>query len=180
MKRSKVCKTKTMDNLTQLINSALEGNENARSQIYKEYFLTMTPRLKSILPCMNDVQDVIHEAYIKAITKLHQFDLEQGKFRAWTFRIAVNEAFKLFNSTKKEVLGMEALSGVRNVSDSVYDKLELQEATRKISRLPKQQKTAIFMHQILGYSHREIANELGINEGTSRSNLFKARLKLRD
>ncbi len=136
-----------------------------------------------------DAEDLTQEVFLQVFRKLHSFRGESA-FATWLYRVAVNVVLvrlrrKTLNlASFEEVLelkeGMATLQEVLGAPDqmltSAIDRLNLQDA---LSQMPAGYKQVFFMHDVEGYRHREIARILGLSEGTSKSQLYKARVRLR-
>jgi len=124
-------------------------------------------------------QDYAQEAWIRAIRALPTFRGD-SRFSTWLHRIAVNSALqalrKVDTRTKKEAPMPEAVA----VSPSGGDVLLSDLLERSMDRLPDGMRQVLILHDVEGYTHEEIGEFLGVTAGTSKSQLFKARAKMRD
>ncbi len=156
--------------------------EDAASQ--KELFLRYSGRMLGV--CNRyarnaaDAEDILQEAFIKVFDKMHQFKFE-GSFEGWVRRIVVNTALKKYSLSRyeKEV----SVYDVKEKDDSLlepsaYSHLTQKELMELINNLPDGYRIIFNLYVIEGYQHNEIATMLGIQPGTSRSQLVKARTML--
>lgn len=130
-------------------------------------------------------QEVLQEGFIKVFEKLKSFDYN-GSFEGWIRRIFVNTAIDYIRKSKKNPfltdddndfkLGAENLLEEREDADLFDVKADL--ALEAIQELSPAYKAVFNLYVIEDYSHREIAEILGISEGTSKSNLAKAKMNL--
>lgn len=138
---------------------------------------------KRYLPNTEDQFDVLQEVSIKIYSKIHQFDCQKGKFEAWVYQITKNECFKFLQKryNQEEIL-------VENENFNFIPQKEeiIKEQTRDISpilktieKLKKGQKTILNLYLFEGYSHDEIASILNISINTSKSQLSRAKERLR-
>jgi len=122
-----------------------------------------------------EAQDFMQEGFVRVFKYLEQYNFE-GSFEGWIRRIMVNTALK--NLKKKSVThefpGLENYKE-RSVDPDIFSKLSEEELLKLIGELPTGYKIVFNMYAIEGYSHKEIGQELGIGESTSRSQLVKAR-----
>jgi len=160
-----------------LINLCKHGVKPAQEQLYAKYKTHWFTICLRYLNNREDSLDVLQNALIKIYTKLDQFDSSLGHFKSWSSRIVVNEAImfqrKYWNKNQvsdfnPEVIDMEKPS-------KAISNLTMQELTEVIQQLPSGYKIVFNLYAIDGYSHKEIAQKLGISEGTSKSQLFKAK-----
>ncbi len=124
-------------------------------------------------------QDYAQEAWIRAIRALPTFRGE-ARFSTWLHRIAVNSALQAVRKAKtarsRELPLTDSIAVTPRVGDALMDR-KLHEA---LERLPDGMRTVLILHDVEGYTHAEIGEALGVTAGTSKSQLFKARAKMRD
>jgi len=123
-----------------------------------------------------EAEDVLQDAFIKVFDNIAQFKFN-GSFEAWVRRIVVNTALKNYQrkSFRDEQLGLDANMADLPIEPSIFAHLHEEELLNLIARLPDGYRIVFNLFAIEGYSHREIADMLGIEVGTSRSQLLKAR-----
>lgn len=122
-----------------------------------------------------DAADILQEGFVKVFTKLEQFQF-QGSFEGWIRRIMVNTALRTYQRQRfdQETSGYERLPEMPVDSDAI-GLLSEAELLKMISKLPDGYKIVFNLVAIEGFSHAEVAESLGIQESTSRSQLTKAR-----
>jgi len=160
-----------------LIVQSKKGVQTAQRKLYDMY------KSKWFMICLryvkkrDDALDVLQNALIKIYSKLDTFDIEKGAFGAWSSRIIVNESIMF---QRKYWKGMESVE----LNDEIYapteevvseNRLSAEALTNLIQQLPDGYRVVFNMYAIEGYTHKEIAEILGITEGTSKSQLFKAK-----
>ncbi len=124
-----------------------------------------------------DAEDILQDAFIKVFDKIHQFKFE-GSFEGWIRRIVVNTALKKYSLRRyeKEVVGYEVKDKDENMLEpAAYSHLTEKELLDLINSLPDGYRVIFNLYVIEGFQHDEIADMLGIQPGTSRSQLVKAR-----
>lgn len=163
-----------------LVKKSIGGDRGAQRELYNKLAPLVLTICKRYSNNEYDAQDVFQEAFIKVFDKMHQWDSAKGQFSAWVGKIAVNTSLAQFNEkSRKESLDVEEEelefreSGVLN--DLAYDDL-----LNLVEGLPFRQKVVFNLYVLEGYTHREIAEKLEIEEGTSRSQLIKARWFLQE
>jgi RNA polymerase sigma-70 factor, ECF subfamily len=119
--------------------------------------------------------DLIQEMWVIAIRKLDTFQW-RSQLRTWLIRILINLAREQHREISKWEEGSNAVTDA-SVKDSVEIKFDLEQA---LIALPLGYRKVIMLHDIEGFKHNEIAEMLGISEGTSKSQLFNARKLLRE
>src|SRR5215211_5021956 len=127
-----------------------------------------------------EAEDILQEGFIKVFNKIASFRNE-GSFEGWIRRIFVNTAIEHYRKktylqpiTEQEENTMEA--NYLSVLDSLAEK----DIVQLVQQLSPGYRTVFNMYVIEGYTHKQIADELGINEGTSKSQLSRAKLILQD
>ena len=127
------------------------------------------------IPSENDANDILQEGFIKVFKNLEKFRSE-GSFEGWVRRIFVNTAIehyrkkvKLYNVTEVQE------NTVEDTSLDALDNLATKDILKVVNELSPGYKAVFNMHVIEGYSHKEIADILGITEGTSKSQLARAK-----
>lgn len=145
---------------------------------YTSILLTVSRRYAKNEP---DAEDVLQDAFIQIFKSFKQFDVNKGSLEAWMKRIVINTALKQFRTQKK---WLEISQNLHDheipILPSVYEKLQEEELIQLISSLPEGYRQVFNLYAIEGYSHKEIASLLGIEEGSSRSNLSRARSLLKE
>jgi RNA polymerase sigma factor (sigma-70 family) len=141
---------------------------------------------------MNIAEDLLHEVFITAINKYETYT-GKGSFEGWLYRIAVNTALMYLRKERKiftEAWNDESLLSVQDYDDTDRDDAEdvksVVEAARfsseelifAIDKLPEHHKIVFNMYVMDGFSHKQIAAELNISQGTSKSHLARARKKI--
>lgn len=162
-----------------LIEKCKRNDSAAFEKLYKKY----ASKMKGVaFRYVNDyaiAEDIIQEAFIKVFVKINTFD-GSGSFAGWLHRVVVNAAIDYFNKQKKQngqISDLEYLietSNYEDDNDDTYD-YSMEQLLESISKLPAGYKLVFNMYVIDNYSHKEIAAALNITEGTSKSQLSKAR-----
>jgi len=128
-----------------------------------------------------DAEDLLQEIFLLAYRKLPEFRGDSA-VGTWLYRLAMNRCLDHLKSRQSRESGSttaldeEVLPGPRRVPDGGVKRLDLE---RAIARLPEGARAAFILHDVEGFQHHEVANILGITEGTSKSQVHKARMKLR-
>jgi len=168
-----------------LIDEYKNGSVSAFETIYKKY----ASKMKGIaFRYLNDsfmAEDVVQESFIKVFKKINEIQ-KTGAFEAWLRRVVVNTAINYYNTIKKtgekkaEFTLFEISENNNNDDFDDSENYSLDELTKAVNMLPAGYKMVFNMYAIDQYSHKEIAEALNINEGTSKSQLFKARAFLKE
>jgi RNA polymerase sigma-70 factor (ECF subfamily) len=168
----------------ELARKSAEGDIEAFEQLYRRHFRRVYSLCLRMLSNPTEAEDMTQEVFIQLFNKIGSFRGESA-FTTWLHRMTVNQVLMHFRkrSTRSEMLTEEGETPVQIVTGTenpnampVVDKIALE---RAISELPQGYRTVFVLHDVEGYDHQEIAQMLGFAEGTSKSQLHKARLKLR-
>lgn len=160
-----------------LIAYCLKGDSTSQRDLFDMYAGKMMTVCLRYSRHKGEAEDILQEGFIKVFTNLKSFK-NNGSFEGWVRRIMVNTALKYISksSFKNESLGIESYQIKNSQCDpGVYSKLGVDELMELINHLPEGYKVVFNLYAIEGYSHKEIANLLSIEESTSRSQLVKAR-----
>ena len=169
--------------LSSLIRRGKEGDHQAMEEIYERYKSSFFNLAYRYTYDKVAAEDLLQDIFIKIFTHLQDVQKEET-FVAWMYRIATNSCYSYLRSKKSRDHRLVALSSVEGrKEEAVYDSHEaslrrpLEEA---VQLLPEKLRAVFLLHDVEGHKHEEIARMLGIEIGTSKSQLFKARLKIRE
>lgn len=162
----------------QLVKACQKADPKAQKRVYEKYAPKMLAICNRYLADEMEAEDVMIEGFMKVFDKINTFKLE-GSFEGWIKRIMVNEALMTLRSKKKEgfSVGYEQIE-FEQEPQTIQTQLEAAELMNIISKLPTGFRTVFNLYAIEGYSHADIAKELNISEGTSKSQLSRARVIL--
>lgn len=163
---------------SELVRACLANDAASQEQLYKRYARRMY--VVCLRYARNDLeaQDLLQEGFIRVFDKLNTFRL-QGSLEGWIRRIMVTTAINLYRrkSYQLERSGLEHLPD-SPVASEALEQLGEKELLALVADLPDGYRLVFNLYAIEGYDHSEIAEQLGIGESTSRSQLAKARKML--
>jgi RNA polymerase sigma-70 factor (ECF subfamily) len=167
-----------------LVERCRRGELGAFEEIYR----THSPKLFALIHRMvgnaADAEDLLQEVFLAAHRKLDGFRGESA-LGTWLYRLTTNHCLDYLRSRSAksgqltDALDDEPMladAGSRGIAESTVSKMDLE---RALAQLPQGCRAAFLLHDVEGLEHREVAEALGIAEGTSKSQVHKARLKLR-
>jgi len=161
------------------ITKARSGDRRAQKAIYDCLSGKMYAICMRYMGNREVAEDVLQDGFVTLFTKLDSFNGE-GSFEGWARKIFVNTA--LMSLRKKDVLKESGdVGAARDISSgepTPIQSIAYNELLKMVSELPAGFRTVFNLYVIEGYSHKEIAKELGISEVTSRSQLLRARALL--
>lgn len=165
-----------------IIEQCKRNNRKAQLQLYNQYCDGMYIVAKRFLKDAADAEDVVQEAFIKAFTKLHQYQAEVT-FGAWLKRIVVNKSIDFLKAKKHTLVELNEvhLKVIDTPKDDkwlVEDTVTLSDVKLAINALPETYKYVVMLYLIEGYDHQEISEILDISEVASRTQLSRGKVKL--
>ncbi len=166
-----------MPELKKIIRGCLTGNKRDQELLYRRYAAKLYGVSLQYSGSYEEAQDVLQESFIKIFTNLHTFS-GNGSFEGWIRRIVVNTALEkhrnryYLNKVDEAGYGNDSLPEL--VADEVAT-MESEDLLNLIMELPPHYRMVFNLYALEGYSHKEIAKMLSISEGTSKSNLSRAR-----
>ncbi|MGB0864087.1 MAG: RNA polymerase sigma factor [Saprospiraceae bacterium] len=165
--------------VNQLIKKALTGNRASQKELYRQFYGYGMAICIRYTQNKEEAQEVLNDSFIKAFKNLDRFDFEKP-FKYWLRRIVINTSIDHLRKNKKyrETLNLEQAHEVSEKVDGLNN-LSAQEILNLVQKLAPSYRLVFNLYVIEGYTHREIAEELGISTGTSKSNLSMARTRLK-
>lgn len=161
-----------------LIEACRNGDRKSQYELYEKYAPLMYSVCRRYVMQLQEAEDILVCGFTKVFQKLNQFK-GQGSFEGWIRRIMVNEALTFIRRNKSMYLEVEIEKASREPDfNKLSDQLEVEDLEKLIDRLPMGYKTVFNLYAIEGFSHKEIAEKLGISENTSKSQLSRARVHL--
>ncbi len=169
--------------LSSLIMRSQQGDERAMEEIYNRYKRPLFNLAYRYTFDRVTAEDLLQDIFIKIFT--HMKDVQKDEtFVAWMYRIAVNTCYSFLRRRQSRGGRMIALSEVEGKKEeAVYDEHEDSLAApldRALQELPERLRAVFLLHDVQGYKHGEIGRMLGVSVGTSKSQLFKARMRIRE
>lgn len=154
---------------------------------FEEVYRANAPRLFGLICRLvgrNEAEDLLQETFLSAHRKLALYKGESA-LGTWLFRLATNLCIDHLRSrsgrwsqmTEELDANVESHRGACGPVLGVVDRLDLD---RALATLPPGARTVFVLHDVEGFEHREIARLLGVSDGTSKSQLHRARFRLRD
>lgn len=164
-------------NNTALIKRAAKGKRDAQHTLYEIHAPKMLSICRYYIKDMQHAESVMLNGFFKAFTNLKNFKNE-GSFEGWLRRIMVRASISFLRQQKQIEFSVEEEAIHKEPYNNVESQIEVAQIQQLIDELPEGYKMVFVMYAIEGYKHSEIAELLHISEGTSKSQLFKARQML--
>jgi RNA polymerase sigma factor (sigma-70 family) len=165
-----------------LIARCRTGDRDAHYRLYKLYSKAMFNVGYRITKSEEDAEDVLQEAFISAFRNLDNYRGD-ATFGAWLKRIVVNKALNALNKRKHELIPDD--DGQWDVAEEdsateYREELTVERVKRAIEKLPDGYRTVLSLYLLEGYDHQEIGEIMGISESTSKSQLNRAKARLKE
>ena len=161
-------------NKNTLIERAIKNNREAQHVLFKMNAPKMLSVCRYYIKDFHHAEEVMLSGFLKVFNNLKSFRAE-GSFEGWIRRIMVRECISFLRQEKHIELPVEEVDFKNDHVNNIKTDIEVEQIQQFIDELPEGYKMVFVMYAIEGYKHHEIAEILNITEGTSKSQLFKAR-----
>ena len=161
---------------TELIKLAVTNNRQAQQKIYSKFSSKMLSVCRQYVKDIQLAEDVMITAFMKVFVNLKNFE-NKGSFEGWIRRIMINECISYIR-VQKQVKFIDDENYFEETTNNIESQLSVDDIQFLIDKLPDGYKMVFNLYVVEGYKHHEIAKMLGINEGTSKSQLSHARKTL--
>ncbi|TXI85739.1 MAG: RNA polymerase sigma factor [Crocinitomicaceae bacterium] len=168
-----------MDDNT-LVIECVKGNAKAQRMLFDKFASKMMAVCMRYVNDSMEAEDVLQEGFVKVFGKLADFKME-GSLEGWIRRIMVNTSLDALRKNKRHVNDskLEDVDFKLTSSELASDQLQADDLMKMVQALPEGYKVVFNLFAIEGYSHKEIADLLGVSENTSKSQYSRARAYLR-
>ncbi len=165
--------------LDRLIKNCIKQDAEAQSQLYKQYASKLFSLCLKYSRNYAEAEDNLHDAFITIFSKINQYN-SKGSFEGWLKRIAINTSLQRY----REDVGVYDIVNEENIEDvsvDINDKdISIDFLLKIVQELPDRYRLVFNLYVLDGYSHVEISELINVSTGTSKSNLARARLILKD
>jgi RNA polymerase sigma factor (sigma-70 family) len=159
-----------------LIRGCRENNRRSQEMLYRRYARSMYNLCLVFENDRENAKDILQEAFIKIFKNIKSFD-RKGPFICWIKRIITNTAIDHYRKNCAEIqfIPIENIVNQCSNEESVNSILDTKDIITQVNRLPRGARMIFQLHEIEGYTHKEIAGLLSISESTSKSQIIRAR-----
>lgn len=161
-------------NETKLIKKATQNNRDAQRILYDMHAPKMLSVCRYYISDVQHAEEVMLNGFFKVFTNIKSFKNE-GSFEGWIRRIMIREAISFLRQKKQIEFVTDEIETHDKQTNNINTEINVAEIQQLIDNLPEGYRVVFVMYAIEGYKHNEIASLLNITEGTSKSQLFKAR-----
>ena len=158
----------------ELVNNCKKEKRKAQEELYRRYSPVLFGICLKYSRNKTEAEDSLHDCFMTIYNKIDQFNFK-GSFEGWMKRIAVNTVLQKYRKERHLDVVSENFGDVAEVT---YEKEEINLSVllNHIQELPNKYRVTFNLYVLDGYSHKEISQMLGTSEGTSKSNLARARM----
>jgi RNA polymerase sigma-70 factor (ECF subfamily) len=170
----------------ELVRRFISGEEKA----FEELFLRYYPALKRFVGRMmpQQAEDIVQEVFLRVYRDIRKFSPDKGSFKTWIFSIAANLTVDEYRRRRRWLrifrpLGKEALNlpdGSRSPDEALLEKERRSEIEKALQMVPIEQRQVLILKHLEGFKFREIAQILGISEGTAKSRMARGLKRLKE
>lgn len=163
-----------------IVKGCKNNDRNAQAVFYRMFYGYAMSICLRFSNSRTEAEEIINDGFLKVFSKIGDFDLDL-EIKAWIKRIFVNTAIDHFRKNKKHYHqdDIQEARAVSSKDEDVLDRLSVDEIMKLVQGLAPSYQIVFNLHVVEGFKHHEIADLLSISEGTSKSNLAKAREKLK-
>lgn len=161
--------------LEEIINGCKKGSKAHQKELYGLYSKILFNLSLKYCTSFSEAEDNLHDSFIEILSKIDNFK-NNGSFEGWMKKITINKAISKFKNT----LNFESTENlIYSIQDTEIEitqiDISLEKLLNLIQSLPNQYRLVFSLYELDNYSHKEISEMLQISEGTSKSNLYKAK-----
>ena len=168
--------TELLEQHKELIQACITGDRNAQNILYKDFSKKMFGVCMRYSRSREEAEEIMQEGFVQVFKSLHNFKYA-GSFEGWIRKIMVYCAIQHYRSSPKlyPVTNFENIKEEPVCREDIIGRLQKKELVKMIQKLPPSYRMVFNLYVFEGLKHREIAVQLGISEGTSKSNFFDAK-----
>jgi RNA polymerase sigma-70 factor (ECF subfamily) len=165
-----------------MIEGCKHAQHAACEALYKKYATRLMAISMRYSSTTFEAEDILQESFIKIFHHIHTYT-GKGAFEGWLKRIVVNTAVNHYHRNQRKaeqfIISDDSDYDVSSQQDDIIDRMSADDLIKLIQELPEGYRIVFNLYEIEGYSHKEIAELLAISDGTSKSQLSKAKNLLR-
>ena len=163
----------------QLIKACINNDSKAQRLLYEKYDARFFAVCKRYFTDIQQAEDALVKGFLKIFQNLENYSFE-GSFEGWMRRIMINECLMELRKNKVFHLNVDDYSSSISSNQEASQQIEEDDVMKLLDYLPEGCRLVFTLYVIEGYKHKEIAESLGITEGTSKSQLNLAKTKLKE
>jgi len=165
--------------LEKLINNCKKGNRKAQEELYRKYSGVLFGMCLKYSRNKTEAEDNLHDSFMTIYNKIGQFT-NKGSFEGWMKRITVNTVLQKFRKEQYLNVVSENMGEEVDIESDYTEDIKLSTLLGYIQELPNKYRLTFNLYVLDGYTHKEISELLGTSAGTSKSNLARAKMILKE
>ncbi len=162
----------------ELIEGCIRENPRVQEQLYKQYASRMFALCLRYSSSRMEAEDTLHEGFMRVFQSIGRYT-STGSFEGWIKRIMINSCLKKYHANKHMYLKQTNIDDYGQLNEEYhptgYDKLQVTDLVDMVQKLAPGFRLVFNLYALEGYNHKEIGDMLDISEGTSKSQLSRAR-----
>lgn len=165
--------------IAKLIRDCRKGKRESQKELYRQFYNYAMSICLRYSRDREEAKEIVNDGFVKVFTKLDKYT-DSMSFKGWMRRIMINSAIDFYRKNEKHYHSMDIVyaQGV-SVDEEGVSKLSEEEIMNAVQQLPPSYRIVFNLYVVEGFKHEEISYKLNISIGTSKSNLAKARMKLK-
>ncbi|UYQ92857.1 sigma-70 family RNA polymerase sigma factor [Chitinophaga horti] len=170
-----------MNDIADIVDGCRQWKRGSQEELYRQFYGYAMAICLRYANHKEEAVEILNDGFLKVFTHISTYDTSRP-FKSWLARIMANTAIDHLRAQKR-LLFAEDINKVYDLgsgSDDAIDKLSVDELLTLVQELPPAYKMVFNLYVMEGFQHQQIASMLGISEGTSKSNLFKAKRILKE
>lgn len=178
-------KAETKDPLFEIIEGCVKGDSKCQQILHQKFYGKMLGACMRYAKDREEARDILQDGFLKVFKSIQSYS-GSGSFEGWIRKIIINTALDYIRKNKKIIQYAnsdyveENAEEIKEEENNEYETLNADEIMNAVQQLPPAYRTVFNMFVVDGFSHQEIADQLGISTGTSKSNLSKAKANLKN
>jgi len=174
-------------NMDKLIGACIAGNRKAQKEFFKMFYGKMLAVCMRYATNTDEAKDICQDGFVKVFSNLNAYE-SSGSIEGWIRKIMVNTAIDAYRKRKDFYLEFddaidyqaEEVDKIAQDEEQMINKIKVEVVMQLVQKLSPVYRTVLNLYVFENYSHKEIADELNISIGTSKSNLSKAKRNLKN
>lgn len=164
--------------IEKIIQQCRQGKRSAYKPLYKHYYGYVAAIAIRYAASMEEAEEIINDAFLKVFEKMQKLYNPDYPFKPWLRKVVIHAAIDYLRRNRQGHILLDVADVDQPLSETIFDVMTANEIMELVHDLPPAYRAVFNLYAIEGYKHIEIAGLLDISEGTSKSNLHKARLWL--
>lgn len=177
-------KAENKDPLFEIIEGCVKGDSKCQQIIYQKFYGKMLGACMRYSKDREEARDILQDGFLKVFTNIKSYG-GKGSFEGWLRKVIINTALDYIRKSKQLIQYADSdyvdenAEEIKEEDNNEYTNISTSEIMEAVQQLPTAYRTVFNMFVVDGFSHADIAEQLGISVGTSKSNLSKAKMNLK-